>query len=113
MTELPAATDVLLASRDELVAMQRQLSTGDAQRATAVRLLGDAVALCLESDLALVALLASARPHEGADIIIARHRRRWKGRFIGWGLIGPLALVGLLLLVVVVVVLVTSFIWRP
>lgn len=113
MTQLPAAADVLVASRDELAAMQLRLVTDADERADTNSLLGNGVALCVEADLALVALLATAHPQEPADVIIARYRRRWKGRLIGWGVVGPLALIGLILLGVVIVALVTAFIWRP
>ena len=113
MTKLPAATDVLVASRDELVAMQLRLPTGDSDRVDTNLLFSDAVALCIEADIALVALVAAARPPESADVIIARYRRRWKGRLIGWGVVGPLTIVGLMLLGVVIAALFTAFIWRP
>ena len=113
MAKLPAAADVLVASRDELVAMQLQLPTGNSERVETNPLLNDAIALCIEADIALVALLAAARPDEPADVIIARYRRRWRGRLIGWGVVGPLTLVGLVLVVVVIAALFTAFIWRP
>lgn len=113
MTRLPADEDVLVASRDELVAMQLQLPTRNPERAETNPLFSDAVALCIEADIALVALLAAARPGESADVIIARYRRRWKGRLIGWGVIGPLTIVGLILLSAVIAALFTAFVWRP
>jgi len=113
MTRLPVAADVLVASRDELAAMQLRLTSVTEGHADSDPLAANAVALCIETDLALVALLADARPLEPADVIIARYRRRWKGRFIRWGIVGPLVFIGLLLMGIVIVTLVTAFIWRP
>lgn len=113
MTQVPAGDEVLSASRDELVAMQLQLASGSGDSADADSSIANAIALCLEADLALVALLSRAQPQEPAEVIIAQYRRRWKGRLIGCGVVGPLALVGLVLLGVVIVTLVTAFVWRP
>lgn len=113
MTQRSVAVDILVASRDELVAMPLQPPTDAQESVHPNALLSDAVALCIEADIALVAMLAAARPHEPADVIIARYRRRWKRKLIGWGIGGPLAIVGLILLGVVIATLVTAFIWRP
>lgn len=117
MTQPSAAASILVASRDALVAMPLQLATGAHQSEHpgehANALLNDAVALCIEADIALIAMLAAARPHEPADVIIANYHRRWKRKLIAWSLGGPLAIVGLILLGVVIATLVTAFIWRP
>ena len=113
MTQLTAAADVLIASRDELVAMQLRPPTLAEGSVDTNPLLSDAVSLCIEADIALVALLAAGRPSEPADVIIARYRRRWTGRLIRWGVVGPLAIVALILMGVVIAALVTAFIWRP
>lgn len=113
MTQPSAAASILVASRDELAAMPLQLPTGARESEHENALLSDAAALCIEADTALVAMLAAARPHEPADVIIARYRRRWKRKLIAWSVGGPLAIVGLILLGVVIATLVTAFIWRP
>lgn len=113
MTQISDAADVLVASRGELVAMQRGLTAGAEAGVDADQLLGHALALCIDADSVFVALLAGANPHEPADVIIARYRRRLKAMLIRWGVVAPLIFVGLLLLAVVVVTLVSAFIWHP
>ena len=112
MTQFPVATDVLVAPRDELFAMQLELTNGTETGVGMDPFTARALALCIDADAVFVALLAGAHPLEPADVIITRYRRRWRGRFVRWGIVGPFVFVGLLLLVVVLVTLVTAFIWR-
>lgn len=102
-------SDLLVASTDELYALQRRIGAGtDIDRG-----LQDAIAMCLDAHSALLVSLACAQPSEPAEVTLARYRRRWRGRLLQWGVFGPLILVGILLLGVVIVTLVAAFVWRP
>lgn len=99
---------LLIASTEELHSLQRRIGSGEDDDPG----LQSAIAMCLAAHSALRDSLASTQPGEPTEVILARHRRRWRGRLFQWAVFVPLILIGIVLLGVVIFTLVTSFIWR-
>jgi hypothetical protein len=74
-------------------------------------LMREAAELCLQSQIALAGSLAAEQPRTMTEVVLARHRRRWKWRLLVCGIFIPLAVVALVLSGTAIAALVTAFLW--
>ena len=102
--------------------IEEQLLTGSADEIRELRhrpddgspldaLMREAAELCVESQSALASSLAAEHPRTVTEVVLARHRRRWKWRLLLCGVFIPLALLVLVLSGTAIAALVTAFLW--
>jgi hypothetical protein len=98
---------LLTGSADEILEL-RDSAGDDAQLDAQMR---EAAELCLQSHLALASSLGAELPRTLTEIVLARHRRRWKWRLLLCVVFIPLAVLALVLSGTAIAALVTAFLW--
>jgi hypothetical protein len=98
---------LLLLSPDEIREMAQ---SGDAEPLDP--LMRQAVELCSQSHVALASSLAAERPRTLTSVVLARHSRRWRWRFLLLAVFLPMSILGLMLFGTAIAALVTAFFWR-
>ena len=74
-------------------------------------LMREAAELCVQSQAALTSSLAAEHPRTITEVVLARHRRRWKWRLLLCAVFIPLAVLVLVLSGTAIAALVTAFLW--
>lgn len=98
---------LLVLSANEIRDLAR--GTGDAAQLDA--LMREAAELCLQSQVVLASSLAAEHPRTMTEVVLARHRRRWKWRLLVCGVFIPLAVLALILSGTAIAALVTALLW--
>ncbi len=98
---------LLVLSPDEVREL-RHLPENGAQLDAPMR---EAAELCLQSQAALAASLAAEHPRTITEVVLARHRRRWKWRLLVCAVFIPLVVLALILSGTAIAALVTAFLW--
>jgi hypothetical protein len=98
---------LLIGSEDEVREIRRMTS----EAAPLDALMREAAELCEQAQVALASSLAAEHPRTITEVVLARHRRRWKWRLLLCGVFIPLAVLALVLSGTAIAALVTAFLW--
>jgi methylmalonyl-CoA mutase cobalamin-binding subunit len=98
---------LLIGSADEIQELRHAMGDGSPPDS----LMREAVELCERAQIALASSLAAEHPRTITEVVLARHRRRWKWRLLLCGVFIPLAVLALILSGTAIAALVTAFLW--
>ena len=98
---------LLIGSAEEIRELHRTALGGSLPDA----LMREAAELCEQAQVALASSLAAEHPRTITEVVLARHRRRWKWRLLLCVVFIPLAVLTLILSGTAIAALVTAFLW--